>query len=70
MNDRKDKLELGVTKTNNPDILKIQKVLSDSIEAFPILTELAAQVAKDRKMKYDAHIKVGFTPEQALELIK
>ena len=36
--------------------------------AVPILMEYAELIAQIRKAGYDAYIKQGFTPEQALQL--
>ena len=46
--------------------------LAASLEAFkrklPLLIEHASVTAKLRKASYDAHIRNGFTPAEALEL--
>lgn len=38
------------------------------IATLPILTRACDEIARFRKASYDAHIKAGFTPEQALVL--
>ena len=38
-----------------------------NIEATKKLYDIAAQ---EKKIKYDAYIKAGFTPDQTIELIK
>lgn len=47
------------------------KATLDQIKrTMPELLELIVIAAEIRKVKYDAHIKQGFTPEQALILCK
>lgn len=41
----------------------LKRGMSDQIEGINLMAKL-------RKAKYDAHIKEGFTPEQALEICK
>ena len=37
---------------------------------MPTLAAAFAAIAKARKAYYDAHIDAGFTPEQAMELVR
>lgn len=37
---------------------------------LPTLSSAFAAIAKARKAYYDAHIDAGFTPEQAMELVR
>lgn len=37
---------------------------------MPALNSAFAAIAKARKAYYDAHIDAGFTPDQALELVR
>lgn len=48
--------------------------LRGSIEAakriIPLLAEQAETIARARKLMFDAHVKVGFTEAQAIDLCK
>ena len=37
---------------------------------MPTLSSAFAAIAKARKAYYDAHIDAGFTPEQAMDLVR
>lgn len=37
---------------------------------MPTLAAAFAAIAKARKAYYDAHVEAGFTPEQAMELVR
>ena len=37
---------------------------------MPTLSSAFAAIAKARKAYYDAHIDAGFTPDQAMELVR
>ena len=52
------------------DVKKVIKALTKMQEMFPVMRQVYAHHARDTKSKYDAYIEVGFTPEQALALIK
>lgn len=37
---------------------------------LPTLSNAFAAIAKARKAYYDAHVEAGFTPEQAMEMVR
>lgn len=47
----------------------MRKALKEYEAIAPLLYQLTAADAKMLRFKYDEHIKNGFTPEQALELV-
>jgi hypothetical protein len=49
---------------------KIKFAIEQLMENMPILVELMEYQAKIARVKYDAFITAGFTPEQALYLAK
>jgi hypothetical protein len=51
-------------------LLVNKAALQNAIEELPYYIELMAFTAKTSKIKYEAYIKEGFTPEQALFLCK
>lgn len=57
---------------NNPKLtaMEISEAIKASIALFDYKIELWAQSAKEKKAEYDAYIDAGFTPEQALFLVK
>lgn len=63
---------LQLVKDSVPD--EIAKEMAESLKSMKTyssnIKELQLEMAKIRKSKYDAHVAIGFTPEQALELIK
>lgn len=48
----------------------LDRLLIDLEAGYEAQVKIAKAVARHRKMRYDAHIEQGFTPEQALELCK
>jgi len=50
--------------------LELAQLLQDAEKNWPTMLELYAQIAKETKAKFDALVDSGFTPVQALELIK
>lgn len=53
-----------------PDVKKVIEGLTKMQTMFSVMIQVYAHQARDAKAKYDAYINVGFTPEQALSLIK
>ncbi len=47
----------------------LRKAFKEYEAIAPLLYQLTAAGAKMLRFKYDEHIKNGFTPEQALELV-
>lgn len=58
-----------VTKPNQV-LFEIEKQLREFKETGPARMKLFKALAEERKQQYDIYIKSGFTPEQALALIK
>ncbi|QXN72738.1 hypothetical protein RCZAHN_129 [Rhodobacter phage RcZahn] len=63
--------------SENKDLVKVptaQDKLRGEVEAIrrllPVLSEAAVEIAQMRKRMYDEYIRVGFTPDQALQLCK
>jgi hypothetical protein len=52
------------------DAIKWTTLIQESKERLQYFEELCIAVAKENKIKYDAHISAGFTPEQSLYLCK
>ena len=58
------------TSNMPPELKKIIDVL-EAMKAFSgVRAELHKQIATDKKSQYDAYIAAGFSPEQALNLLK
>lgn len=71
MSDKKDNIsKLGLDTSASKEKLKISKALSDARDVLPILLEGLELSAQLKKEQYDHYIKVGFSEQQALELIK
>ena len=52
------------------DISELRVAIRPISENWADKLEFAEWVARYRRMQYDAHIKAGFTEDQALELCK
>ena len=61
--------KLGLTKGSKL-FLECKKDPSKLIELMPLIFESSANLAIYQWNKYEELIKVGFTPKQALELVK
>jgi len=61
-----------MTDPKEQQAAKIAQLLKQAMEEFntPMFHEQMRFLALHRMAKYQAHIKVGFTPEQSLELCK
>lgn len=70
MDEFKKSTEESVPEHFPPDVKKIIEGLTKMQEMFSVMVQVYAHQARDTKAKYDAYVKVGFTPEQALLLIK
>lgn len=66
----KSKLSLGLKGTQNPSLLRFQKELTNQIELLPLLYQYHMTQGKLKKAEFDGLVKTGFTPEQALEIVK
>lgn len=57
---------------NNPKLtaLEISEAIKNAIALFDYKVELWAHSAKEKKAEYDAYVDAGFTPEQAIFLVK
>jgi len=66
MNKDNDKIKLLNISGKNEDLAAIENLKRN----FPAVVEHVKIFAKMRKASYDAHIKEGFTKDQALELCK
>lgn len=64
---RKDNLRL-LHGSNEPNVMREGNKLLK--EAMPEFREYLTMIAELTKIKYDALVKEGFLPEQALELAK
>ncbi len=53
-----------------PDVKKLIEGLTKMQEMFPVMLQVYTHQARDTKAKYDAYVNAGFTPDQALTLIK
>jgi len=62
----KDKIKLIEFESKD----EMRASLEQLKRGLSVFTEYAVIVAEVRKASYDAHIKQGFTPVQALELCK
>ena len=59
--------KLTEIKTNKDDMVAaLEKVKRE----LPVMIQMASITAQIRKAHFDAHVKIGFTEEQALELCK
>lgn len=63
--------------SENKDLVRVptaQDKLRGEVEAIkrllPVLSEAAPEIAQMRKRMFDEYLKVGFTPDQALQLCK
>jgi hypothetical protein len=52
-----------------PDVKKVIEGLTKMQEMFTVMLQVYAHQARDTKAKYDAYVKAGFTPDQALILV-
>ncbi|AKO92696.1 hypothetical protein BEH_11685 [Priestia filamentosa] len=50
--------------------VEMEMMMDDLVEKMPFMIKVQAHNAKVLKARYDSLIKEGFTPEQALELVK
>jgi hypothetical protein len=64
MDDRTDEVERARAKMAQG----VGTLLKNSQDNWPILLDLFAHTAKERKAKFDAYYKAGFTEAQALYL--
>lgn len=70
MSSEKDLIKkLGLSKSNNPELLKVEELISKNIEEMPAKKALYEQVAKSAQIKVKALKKHGFTDDQAFQLI-
>lgn len=53
------------TKQNN-----LAESLIALVDLAKMIASESAEIAKAKKALYDAYVEVGFTPEQALQLVK
>ena len=49
--------------------IKIKAAISQFNEQLEVIAKCHEMIAKEKKIKYDAYIKAGFTPEQAIEFV-
>lgn len=71
MSNEKDLIKkLGLSKSNNPELLKVEEFISKSIEEMPAKKALYEQMAKLAQLKVKALRKHGFTDDQAFQLIQ
>ena len=61
MSDRANEIMQGAVRS--AAVENLRKAIAD-----PEAAELLLLLARHRKMQFDAHVKAGFTPEQALQL--
>lgn len=61
---------LGLNKTSDPNVLKLQDALTKHKAMMPLLTEHIQLEARMRYMKFEQLKKEGFSDQQALELVK
>lgn len=54
---------------NDTDKARIQNV-QNMIKSMPILIQEMTVIAASRRIQYQSYVNAGFTPEQALHLVK
>ncbi len=61
--------KMGLGKTNNPVLLRIEKQLSEDIEGYQTLKARYEFDAKLRRAEFKALTKQGFEPDQAMQIL-
>jgi len=59
-----------MNQTEKMMAINMAQALKTQADRWPILLELYAADAKEKKAKFDAYIDAGFTADQAIALVK
>jgi len=63
-------IEEGNEMTKKLNQIEARKNMQDFEESFELRCDIYKTMAREFKVLFDAYVSEGFTPEQALEIIK